>query len=65
MSNTTKAIGHGTANLSVNITLKLKEQLEALASESDMKLGAYCRKILEAAAKDRVKFKVVVDTDGK
>jgi len=64
MSNTTKAIGAGTANLSVNITLKLKAQLEQLASDSDMKIGAYCRRVLEAAAKNRVKFKIVVEDDG-
>lgn len=44
MSAKTKPLGTGTANLSVNMPITLKQALERLARESDMGVGPYCRR---------------------
>lgn len=60
MSTKTKALGAGTANLSVNMPKALKQALESLAGQSDMRVGAYCRRVLEDAAKRKIRFVVTV-----
>jgi hypothetical protein len=56
----TKPLGAGTANLSINMPKALKGALEGLATQSDMGVGAYCRRVLEDAAKRKVRFIVTV-----
>jgi len=53
----TNPIGTGTTNLSVNISRALHTTLKKLATTSKMKLGEYCRALLEDAANEGTTFK--------
>lgn len=64
MKRKTNPLGPGTANVSVNMPTELKTALEKLAKASEgMKLGAYCRRVLERAATAKVKFTVTLASD--
>lgn len=50
----TNSIGSGKTNLSVSITAEMREDLGRLAEQSGMKIGEYCRAVLQSALANRV-----------
>ncbi len=55
---TTNPLGPGTRNLSVNVPNKLRNKLETLAVQSNMKLSAYVRQVLEKAVAKEIAYRI-------
>jgi len=53
----TNPIGSGTKNLTVNVPTKIHTDLSALAKTSNMRLGEYCRFVLQDAIQAGTIFK--------
>ena len=52
----TNPIGAGKVNLSVSITAESRAALGRLADQSGMKIGEYCRAVLESALENEVVY---------